>query len=145
MDSGHPNTPEQWKIVQNYLQFQDDVKKYVIKWNHIGEELSLPKLSYEYGSTFKALQNINKDIVDAKNVAQIIWKSIKNDLSELFPHGISTDELLIKRSEIDKTIKAIELNTSRITLGAQRLKLDDLVYKLKQSETRLWQIRCLVY
>jgi len=135
VDGEHPRSADQWEIVRNYMQFQDDVKKYTIKWNHIGEELSLPKLSFEYGSSFKDLQTTNKDIVDAKNVAQVIWKSVKNDLNELFPHGISTDDLLYKRSEIDKTIKAIELNTSRITLSAQRLKLDDLVNKLKQSDS----------
>ena len=105
-----------------------------IKWNHIGEELALPKLSYEYGSNVKALQATYKEISDARNMAENTWITVKNELCELFPHGLSTDDLLFKRSEIDKTIKAIELNTSRITLGAQRLKLDDVVNKLKQSD-----------
>jgi len=99
----------------------------------------LPKLSYEYGSNVKALQTTYKDISDAKNIAENIWISVKNELCELFPHGISTDDLLFKRNEIDRTIKAIELNTSRITLGAQRLKLDDLVNKLKQSDSPIAQ------
>jgi very-short-patch-repair endonuclease len=135
IDGEHPRSADQWEIVRNYMQFQDDVKKYMIKWNHIGEELSLPKLSYEYGSNVKALQATYKDISDARNIAENTWISVKNELCELFPHGINTDDLLFKRSEIDKTIKAIELNTSRITLGTQRLKLDSLINKLKQSDS----------
>jgi Cdc6-like AAA superfamily ATPase len=135
IDGEHPRSPDQWEIVRNYMKFQDDVKKYMIKWNHIGEELSLPKLSYEYGSNVKALQSTYKVISDARNIAENIWISVKNELCELFPDGISTDDLLFKRNEIDRTIKAIELNTSRIALGAQRLKLDDLVNKLKQSDS----------
>ncbi len=134
IDGESPRSPDQWEIVRNYMQFQDDVKKYIIKWNHIGEELALPKLSYEYGSNVKALQATYKDISDARNMAENTWITVKNELCELFPHGLSTDDLLFKRSEIDKTIKAIELNTSRITLSAQRLKLDDLINKLKQSD-----------
>jgi very-short-patch-repair endonuclease len=139
IDGEHPRSADQWEIVRNYMQFQDDVKKFMVKWNHLGEELSLPKLSYEYGSNVKALQATYKDISDARNIAQNVWISVKNELFELFPQGINTDGLLFKRSEIDKTIKAIELNTSRITLGAQRTKLDVLANKLRQSESPVAQ------
>lgn len=33
-----------------------------------------------------------------------------------------------------KTIQAIELNTSRISLGSQRIKLQDLMEKLNKSD-----------
>ena len=41
-----PNAPEQWKLVRDYLAFQDDVRRFMVKWNHLGQELDLPALSY---------------------------------------------------------------------------------------------------
>jgi len=139
VDGDYPRSADQWEIVRTYMQFQDDVKRFIVKWNHIGQELALPKLSYEYGSNVKTLQTTYKDINDVKNIAQNIGISVKNELGQLFPHGLSLDDLLHKRSEIDKTIKAIELNTSRITLSSQRFKLNDLVARLKQSDTPIAQ------
>ena len=30
-----PTTPEQWKLVRDYLAFQDDVRRFMVKWNHL--------------------------------------------------------------------------------------------------------------
>jgi len=56
---------------------------------------------------------------------------------------ISTDDLLFKRNEIDRTIRLSSLHLPHNT-GTQRLKLDDLVNKLKHSDSPM-QMRCCRY
>ncbi len=128
-----PASIEQWRMALEFLVFQEDMRKFILKWNHVGQELELPELSYSYGSAFKEIQSIYNVINEAEKLAKD-WDSIREEVSELFPHGIDIVKLPKCKVEIEKTIKAIELNTSRISLGAQRLKLQDLMEKLNESE-----------
>ncbi|MGR3179122.1 MAG: AAA domain-containing protein [Candidatus Anammoxibacter sp.] len=127
-----PAKTEQWQLASDYVAFQEDMRKFIIKWNHAGQELGLPELLYTYGSLFKDAQSIHSVISKAEQIAKD-WNDVREEIIELFPHGIDVTKLPKSKSEIEKTIQAIELNTSRISLGARRLKLQDLTDKLKQS------------
>ncbi len=129
-----PDSSAHWQLVRDYLVFQDDVRRFIMKWNHIGQELNLPKLNYQFGSLCKDLQPLYKDISRAKQIANKHWLLIRKELHKLFPHGLHINRLPFDKNEITKTLKAIELNISRVRLGAQRLKLQDLSEKLKQCE-----------
>ena len=129
-----PTTPEQWQLVRDYLAFQEDVRRFMVKWNHLGQELDLPPLSYKYGSLFKDLLTLGSDINEVKKMSSEVWPHIKKDLIDLFPHGLHLERLLLDEAEIEKALKAIELNTSRIKLGAQRQQLQSLIEKLNQCE-----------
>lgn len=133
IEGGEPKDKEQWQLVLDYVSFQDDMRKFIIKWNHAGQELGLPELEYGYGKLFKDVQSVQQLILNAKQAAEK-WSLLSREIAALFPHGIDVASVIRSRSEIDNTIQAIELNTSRISLGAQRLKLQDLMEKLKQSE-----------
>ncbi len=128
-----PKDTKMWQSVLDYVNYQDDVRKFIIKWNHAGQELELPEFEYHYGSLFKDVQSTQKIISDTRLVAGK-WNFLNQEIIELFPHGIDVSKIVRSKSEIDKTIQAIELNTSRISLGAQRIKLQDLMEKLKQSD-----------
>jgi uncharacterized protein Yka (UPF0111/DUF47 family) len=128
-----PKDTKMWQLVLDYVNYQDDMRKFIVKWNHAGQELELPEFIYHYGSSFKDIQSTKKLISNARQIAGE-WGSISREVIELFPHGIDVPKIVHSRSEIDKTIDAIELNTSRISLGAQRIKLQDLMEKLKQSD-----------
>jgi len=133
IEGEEPKSKEQWKLILDYVSFQDNLRKFIIKWNHAGQELGLPEFEYSYGNSFRDVQSIQRLLSDAKQIAKN-WNSLNQEIAELFPHGIEVSRVIKSRSEIDKTIQAINLNTSRISLGAQRLKLQDLMGKLKQSE-----------
>lgn len=128
-----PKDAESWQLVLDYVSYQDEVKKFIVKWNHAGQELELPEFTYQYGNLYKDIQTVQKSISNARHTAGE-WSSISREISEIFPHGIDVPKIVKSKSEIDKTINAIELNTSRISLGAQRIKLQDLMEKLKQSD-----------
>lgn len=133
IEGEQPKDTKMWQSVLDYVNYQDDMRKFIIKWNHAGQELELPEFEYYYGSLFKDVQATQKIIADARLVAGN-WNFLNREIIELFPHGINVSKIARSKSEIDKTIQAIELNTSRISLGAQRNKLQDLMGKLKQSD-----------
>ena len=128
-----PKDTEMWQTILDYVNYQDDVRKFIRKWNHAGQELGLPVIEYRYASLFKDLYSIHKLISDARAVASQ-WGFLKKEIIELFPHGVDASEIIRSKEEIENTIKAIELNTSRISLGAQRIKLQDLMEKLNKSD-----------
>jgi hypothetical protein len=82
---------------------------------------------------FKDVQSVQQLITRTKRLAEK-WGFLNQEIIELFLHGIDASQIVKSRSEIDKTIQSIELNTSRISLGAQRIKLQDLMEKLKRSD-----------
>lgn len=129
-----PKDSESWQLILDYVSYQDQVKKFVVKWNHAGQELELPEFTYQYGSLYKDIQTVQKLISKAKYIAGE-WDFISKEIIELFPHGIDVPKIVQSKSEIDNAINAIELNTSRISLGAQRIKLQDLMEKIKQSDS----------
>jgi len=132
IEGEEPKDVEKWQSVLDYVNYQDDMRKFIIKWNHAGQELELPEFEYRYGSLFKTVQSTHKLISDTRSAASQ-WSFLNKEIIELFPHGINVSEIVRNKTEIEKTIQAIELNTSRISLGAQRIKLQDLMDKLKKS------------
>jgi len=128
-----PKDAGMWQSIFDYINYQDDIRKFIIKWNHAGQELELPEFEYRYGSLFKDMQSTYKLISGARSVAGQ-WGFLRKEIIELFPHGIDVSEIVRSKKEIEKTIQAIELNTSRISLGAQRIKLQDLMGKLNESD-----------
>ena len=133
VDGEVPKDVKMWKQVLDYVTYYDDIRKFFIKWNHVGQELDLPEFEYNYGSSFKDMQSAHALALGAKSIADN-WGHINSEIMELFPHGIDTSKLIRSKSEIDKTIQAVKLNTSRISLGGQRIRLQDLMEKLKQSD-----------
>ncbi len=133
-----PVNADQWQLASDYVVFQEDMRKFIIKWNHAGQELDLPELLYAYGSLFQDTQSIHSVISKAEHIAKD-WNAVGEEIIELFPHGIDVAKLPKSKSEIEKAIQAVELNTSRISLGAQRLKLQDLTDKVKQSDGTISQ------
>ncbi|MDP0589468.1 MAG: AAA domain-containing protein [Candidatus Endonucleobacter bathymodioli] len=128
-----PKNIEMWQSILDYVNYQDDMRKFIRKWNHAGQELELPEFEYRYGDLFKNLQSTHDFILDTRSTADQ-WSFLKKEIIELFPHGIDVSKIIQSKEEIEKTIQAIELNTSRISLGSQRIKLQDLMEKLNKSD-----------
>ena len=137
VDGEFPEDAEQWQVVLHFLEFQDHARRFIVKWNHIGQELEFPQFTYQFGDLFKDIQTVFNDISAAENFAKNEWQHIRSELAELFPHGIDIEKLPYEKQEIEKTIQSIELSTSRISLGAKRLKLRDLSDKLKESHGKI--------
>ncbi|HAR33464.1 MAG TPA: hypothetical protein DCR95_05065 [Desulfobacter sp.] len=133
VDGEEPKSTEQWQLAKDYILFQNNIRKFTVRWNHAGQEVDLPNLSFSYGELFKTGQSIHDLISKAEEAAQQ-WEATKSEVAVLFSHGVTINSLLKSKTEIEKVLEAIEVNTSRIRLGAQRIKLQDLTDKIKNSE-----------
>lgn len=66
VDGEKPKNEEQWQLVLDYVIFQDEMRKFIIKWNHAGQEFGLPKFTYTYGSLYSEISFIHYLITNTK-------------------------------------------------------------------------------
>lgn len=137
VEGEHPSGVEQWLLVIDYLAYQEEAHKFITRWNHIGEELDLPVLKHDFGSSFREPQAVHDQLVQIENFVKKDQVFVNSEITELFPHGLKADLLPYKKKEVDDAIKAIDLNTSRVSLGAQRSKLQSLVDTLTNSDSEI--------
>lgn len=134
IDSETPVTKEGWLLVYEYFCFQNDAKKFITRWNHVGDELGLPTLTYQFGAKYKDVHTLSEQLLQLDEVLSS-WNEIKEETIKLFPHGITVSALLTSQDEVQKLIHAIELNTSRIRMGSQRSSFEDIISKLSSSSS----------
>ncbi len=126
-----PTSKEDWILVSKYLAYQYNIKKFLVKWNHIGQELKLPIINFQFGILYPELVEINNNIQKIKSCKDLITTT-KNDIKMLFPYGINTNNIFDNVSELNDIIDYLQLNISKITLNKQKNQLDrmnEIVYK----------------
>jgi len=126
-----PKVKEDWILVSKYLTYQYNIKKFLVKWNHIGQELKLPIINFQFGILYPELMEINTNIQKVKNSKDLI-NTTKSNIRKLFPYGINTNNKFDNVSELNNIIDYIQLNISKITLNKQKNQLDnmnEIVYK----------------
>jgi len=130
-----PKSKEDWTLVLKYLRYQYQIKKFLVKWNHIGQELQLPNINFQFGILYPELTEINTNIIKLKESKEL-FTNTKNTINQLFPYGINTATLFNNEKELNKTIDYIQLNISRFNLNKQRTQLDkmnEIIYKSNNS------------
>ena len=126
-----PNTIEQWQHVQSFLNFQDQGRRFIQQWNSLVQEYQLPKLAFHFGESFKPLDNLHDHLHAAVLMATKTGSELCRELQTLFPHGFNSYALLTSQEEIQWAIRAIESQTSRLSLSAQKQQLTALQLKLR--------------
>lgn len=125
INSETPKTKEDWEMVSNFLNFQINIKKFLVKWNHIGNELRLPTINYSFGLLYPELADIRKDIDDVRYVRDF-GNELKKTIIKVFPYGINTDDLFNNTEELKNIKKYIDINSSKNELDSQKNELNDL-------------------
>ena len=126
-----PQSKEDWTLVLKYLNYQYEIKKFLVKWNHIGQELKLPIINFQFGIQYPELVEIHSNINKLKKSKELM-KSIKNSTISLFPYGVNVNSLFDNVEELKNIMNYIQLNISKINLNKQRHQLDymnEVVYK----------------
>ena len=126
-----PTEQEHWHHVKRYLGWQDDMRRFIFKWNSMAQEYNLLTFTYEFGDTFKILHEHVEQIYLAASFAKKVWPDLVLELRQLFPHGLEIDKMLHDQQEVERAIKAIKLQISQINLVGQRQKLEALKKKLR--------------
>ena len=129
-----PTSHDQWRLVRNYIDFQEEVRQFIIKWNHLGQEFDLPELTFRFGSHNKKLKVLNENIKSVKQINKNMWSDIHKLFTELFSHSLVLNRLYEDKIQVEKIIKAIELNISYIRLNSQRIVLESLLKKIIQCD-----------
>lgn len=126
-----PKVKEDWILVSKYLTYQYNIKKFLVKWNHIGQELNLPIINFQFGILYPELVEIDTNIQKVKNSKDLI-NTTTNNIKMLFPYGINSNNIFDNVLELNNIINYLQLNISKITLSKQKNQLDnmnEIVYK----------------
>ncbi|MFV2055646.1 MAG: AAA domain-containing protein [Thiohalomonadales bacterium] len=132
-----PTSARQWQLVEDYLQFQDEARRFIVKWNSIGEEYDLPELHFEFGSSMKSLKDMQTLIEEAKTLALDQWKTIATELSELIPYDLRISQVAKNGGEAKRALGALANHTSRISLSAQRKRLANVQKRLGKFKGKI--------
>ena len=127
-----PATARQWELVHDYLQFQHDGRRLMVKLKSVGEEYNLPELDYEFGDSFKSVKDFLDQIDNTIELATVVWKELANELNNLFPKDLRVDQILTNPKEEKRVMAALANQTSRVDLANQRKRLNKLQQTLGQ-------------
>lgn len=129
-----PQDSKQWFLVLVYIKYQKNVKDFIVRWNHIAQELALPKFKYEYGDNFRPLQDIYDLISQAIAIAR---KSpeIEAQITRMFPSYIAPSNVFEDAKQLDELIEEIECYLAQANLSARNDLLNTLVDNLSKSDT----------
>jgi len=125
-----PNSPRQWQLVEQFLGFHDDARRYIVKWNSVGEEHDLPEISYEFGSSLKALRSLHDKIDLIKDIALQQWPVLAEELSALLPKDLRVSQVIKNGKEAKKAMAALLNYAERDNLTVQRNRLHNIQKRL---------------
>ena len=137
INSEKPNSAHEWEVIQRFVDFQEEARRFSRRWNHSAPELGLPEVNYKYGSPHKELQDIFEDFDKAKNIAQVQWHHIKSELEQLFPFGLKINTLTHDKDEIAKALKAIQVNTAQGSTSQNNILLEDIQNRISSLDSPL--------
>jgi len=126
-----PTSEASWNLIYEYLIYQYNIKKFLVKWNHIGQELKLPVINFQFGLLYPELVDIDFKIQMFKS-SKNLMSDTKDKINKLFPYGVNTNIIFENVQEVENIIKYIQQNISKINLTKQRNQLSDfneIIYK----------------
>ena len=132
-----PQTPRQWQLVEDFLAFQDEARRFIVKLNSVGEEHDLPELNYEHGSSLKSLKSLHNTIELVKKMSLQEWPEIAKEISALLPKGLKISQVLKNGKEAQRTMAALQNFSQRDNVAAQRSRLHNIQKRLGKYKGKL--------
>jgi len=120
------NTKTHWKKVNAYLDFQNNIRRFVVRWNSVAQEIDLPELSYQYGDSIRFLENLQNQIQDVCEFSLQEWGILKQNLQQLFPLGLNISNLLESSNNFESIFKSLQCHADNVIMTQQRHRLDKL-------------------
>jgi len=132
-----PKTARHWQLVEQYLGFQDQARRFIVKWNSVGEEHDLPELSFEFGSSLKELRSLHDKIENLKKISLQQWPEIAEETRALFPKDLRIAQVIKNGKEAKKAMAALHNYTQRDTVATQRNRLHNIQKRLGKYKGNL--------
>jgi len=130
-------TQEQWQHVKDYLSFQEDIRRFMVQWNSVGQEYNLPVLEYQFGDLLRAIEGLHQRIRNAAVLSTKTWQQIAQELKALFPHGLQVETIPNNPKEANRALESIESHTARVMMSSQRQRIVDLQDKIKNCRGKV--------
>ncbi|MGE5306570.1 MAG: AAA domain-containing protein [Alphaproteobacteria bacterium] len=125
-----PDSIEKWGTVATYLDWRDEILRFISQWTAIREEFDLPALENEGDRTGKWIADTSNLLQKASRVLQDLGPYISMELKELFPHGVDARAILESRASAAALADLIRLNLSKISLAGSRTIRANLIGRL---------------
>ncbi len=124
VDGEPPVNAQAWQHVEDYLQLCDDAYVVAQEWNAIAQQFSLPLVDEASAWVAPSLTQYFDLIIRAWRVADS--NDLRQEIPELFPHGIDVEDVYCNREAALRAIEAAEVNLTRHERGSAQQLVDRL-------------------
>jgi len=130
VQGGRPESTEDWQKVDTYLDWRNEISRFIGKWTAIREEFDLPQLEDEGDRTGKWIADTSSLLRWALRVIQEHAPRISSEVKELLPHGVDVRSVVGSKASAIAVSEAIKLNLSKIRLAGSHATRADLIKRL---------------
>jgi len=131
---GAPVDAGDWRHVKEYFRLCEDAGAVATRWNEIAESYQLPPVAGDGETALRELVEQFNLIAQARHAVASSAGELRQEILELFPHGIDATEVCRDRARASRAIQAIEINLNRDLRGSAKGEIEALLEKLDQCE-----------
>ena len=141
-----PGSQDDWQYVASYLCYRADVASLIARWNGTAEEFDLPVFGdKDVDAAPRAFAEISRLIERALLVVNTLGPKVRQELTELFPHGLKVESIILDETVAAEAKRALELNLSLHRLSAIHSQLDGIRSRLNScSGDIVERVRCFL-
>ena len=130
IESREPHSAEEWSKVADTIRWRRSMAALAIRWKAIAAEYGLPQLDDDVDKAGRWLATVASLIGRAVHVLHEDRKLIEDEVSDLFPYGMSPADILHSRDGAESAAESIRFNLSKNRLTASRDKIGGLLDRL---------------
>ncbi len=129
-----PANENEWKRVQEVVQWRGEIATAVVQWRALTPEYSLPEIPERLEDAARALHTL---LEQSDLVAEAVRKHLplmQAEVPKLFPFGLNATEIAANADHARRAVEAIRSEVSRHRLASSRANLAVAIEKLKASK-----------
>ncbi len=130
IESREPHSAEEWSKVADTIRWRRSMAALAIRWKAIAAEYGLPQLDDDVDKAGRWLATVASLIGRAVHVLHEDRNLIEDEVSDLFPYGMSPADILHSRDGAESAAESIRFNLSKNRLTASRDKIGGLLDRL---------------
>ena len=113
VDGEPPANKEGWRHAEDFFKLRADACAVAVCWNDIAEQFGLPVVDESSEAAAASLVEHLDPIVQARQATESDIRQLRDEIPELFPHGIDALEVYRDRDAALLAIEAVEVNLTR--------------------------------
>jgi very-short-patch-repair endonuclease len=126
-----PRSSEDWYKVERYVAWRAKLASVTVRWNATAVEYGLPLLEDQGESTARWLSEILDKVENARTTAEKHTHQIRQELPQLFPHGLDIELILTSREYASQAIDAIKANLAALRFESSRAFVNEHIQRMQ--------------